>query len=307
MDYTSLEPQSQGTIWTENLNFTYDGNEIPDNRSGSSKKNITWHMQQADILFKAYNYCQGREDGGEARGRRNVLTASLGIIYQDKSGYNILYIDPPRIYIDGWETTDVPLPTLQKEENKQIQKKFVSLSNIDSFSKLKEMQVISNQDRLGYEFKHTKCHSEQTLLLDLAKNIDRLITPLKNKEVLSIHGFILNVASLRDVCSNCQGLFSSEIFEGKLLLNQLKLSLSKEYSIQKNAGLVILASGMSAYGEKSNNTRSNLPFKTTDNDRQQKVIQLHTGDAIMYHTTNPCYATYDRDLNQAQFKILKGW
>ena len=304
LNSTDLQPENK-VRWVPNLNFTYDDRDI----SVSSGKNINWHALQADSLFRSYNYCQGREDGGNAQGRRNVLKADFQIIYSiDKKYYYSFHIPIEQVFINGFRINDNRLPDVYNPENIELRKKFTSLENyvFDSKQilkkeiaiKIKELAGLNNDDlknpesfkkRLNdFDFKKN-WHSEQTLLILLSSNIDYIVDLMiknmgKDKNIF-IHDFLLNVASLKDMCPKCANNFVKEMNDGILFVNLLKQKLSDAYSVTDTSNLIVLASGMSPYGEKLESTRSNIDRFSLDD--RSKLLKLPLKDKLVYHIENP--------------------
>ncbi|MGI4850804.1 MAG: hypothetical protein ACRYGR_02550 [Janthinobacterium lividum] len=315
LNSSDLKPEDK-VRWVPNLNFTYEDKDI----SVSSGKNIDWHAAQADSLFRAYNYCQGKEDGGNAQGRRNVLKANFQIIYSiDKKYYYTFHVPIEEVFINGLEITDNKLPALHSRENIDLRKKFTSLKDHISdpsgaikktvAEKIKELGGLNENDlknvgnvqkRLNsFDFKKN-WHSEQTLLIYLSQNIDKIVDSMiknmgKDKSIF-IHDFILNIASIKDMCPKCANCLVKETNNKKLFVKSLKNKLSEIYSVTEGSSLIVLASGISPYGEKSESTRSNID-KFSSDDRLN-LLKLPLKDKLVYHIENPYgVATFPRLIN----------
>jgi|GEM_PF-5054035 len=336
------EETSQNSLikWVPNLNFTYFQRAVNADGELSSYKNIQWHFDQTSTLFRAYNNCQGREDGGNAKGRRNVLTALFGIVYTDTQGECwIKNFQINRVFLDGWTVNDTVLPALKLKENQEIKDNFVSLSNYCTFEECKKMGIVGNEySSVTHDFKRTQCHSEKTLLIHVLKNIDsfillfpatmRQVTSLwllkrefpKNSDIvqkcisyqyqhdklslqkeIAIHDFILNIATLRDMCSECGKMFQKEMCEHFILLKPLVGRLREVgYSVMDSANIVVLTSGISDYGEKGSKDNTRYGYVMPNQSSRAINILLPSTEKIVYHTDSPYHV-------EMFPKLVLGW
>lgn len=318
MESPSMEPTGviNSIKWVDNLNFTYNGLDLNDgkNITRSSSTIIQWHAKQADELFKAYNYCQGKENGGHAMDRRNVLKSSFMIIYSIGEKYYLKNIIIDDIFINGTKDSFRYIE-LKNYDNLNVRKKFVFLDNYiyeeggkireKVFHKLLKMglKIYGGQNAvqrtivssLNQPYFQSNWHSEQSLLIHLSQNIidfrknfiqDLISKGIKkedSKKVI-IHDFIINIASLKDMCPKCVNTFTEEMKNGEIFFNDLKSAMNEQFVVKDDCKLTVLASGISAYGETENSTRKGIKFHIFD---RSKKLALPINENVVYHIDNP--------------------